>query len=188
VAIGPTLLAVLVLGVAMVATLSRSGWLGFLVAAVVLAVLVPRARLPLAVGGVLLAATLVGFGFIGSVGEGLSGQGSGSPGAMLGSRAGVWAAALGILVDHPLFGVGVADFVNYYPQYSRQPYGLNHAHDLFLNVAAERGLLGLGAFTAVLVGLFRTLASSFGRAVGRSDKLLAAGLIPSFARSSPPPL
>src|SRR5205807_5180639 len=122
----------------------------------------------------------VGLAFIGSVGERLSGRGPDSPIDMLGSRADVWAAALGMLADHPLCGVGVADFVNYYPQYSGQPYGLNHAHDLFLNVAAERGLLGVATFAAVLIGLFRSMASSFRRALGRSDKVLAAGLIASF--------
>src|SRR5207302_10440893 len=183
---GLTALAVLVLGIALVATVARGGWLGFVVAAVVLAVLVPRARLPLAVGGAVLVATLVGFGFIGSVGGRLSPGGSDSPLDMLGNRAGVWSAALGMLWDHPLFGVGIADFVNYYPQYSAEPYGLNHAHDLFLNVAAERGLLGVATFAAVLIGLFRSMASSFRRALGRSDKVLAAGLIASFVGYLPP--
>src|SRR5205807_799143 len=122
----------------------------------------------------------VGLAFIGSVGERLSGRGPDSPIDMLGSRAGVWAAAFGMLWDHPLFGVGVADFVNYYPQYSGEPYGLNHAHNLFLNVAAERGLLGLVTFAAVLVALLRALAASFRRATGRPDKVLAAGLIACF--------
>jgi putative inorganic carbon (HCO3(-)) transporter len=59
-----------------------------------------------------------------------------------------WQAALGMLEDHPLLGVGIGNYVPVYPAYAvpgwRDPLG--HAHNYYLHIAAETGLLGLVAY------------------------------------------
>jgi len=63
-------------------------------------------------------------------------------------RAAHWQAASNMVEAHPWFGVGMGNYQVVYPQYRlvnwKSPLG--HAHNVYLNVAAETGLLGLGAY------------------------------------------
>ena len=177
----PTTIALLAICLALLATLSRSGWLGLLTGLLVLAVLLPRRRWQILGGAAVIAIVLVAAGLATDIGTRLSGDTANSPANMLADRAGVWAAAIGIFLNHPLFGVGVANFVNYYPEYSGNPYGLNHAHNIFLNMAAERGIVGLAAFGYFLVILFKGLFDTFVRARPERDRVLLAALAASFA-------
>jgi putative inorganic carbon (HCO3(-)) transporter len=59
-----------------------------------------------------------------------------------------WQSALGMWSDHPWLGVGIG---NYEPVYSRYalplwPLPLGHAHNYYLNIAAEAGVLGLASY------------------------------------------
>lgn len=59
-----------------------------------------------------------------------------------------WQAAWQMWTDHPWLGVGIG---NYEPVYSRYALPqwllpLGHAHNYYLNIAAETGILGLGAY------------------------------------------
>ncbi|MBK8984680.1 MAG: O-antigen ligase family protein [Chloroflexi bacterium] len=68
-----------------------------------------------------------------------------------------------MFLDHPILGVGLANFSANYQDYS-QNYGLDRrlearaAHSLYLEIAAETGLMGLLAFGAILWFLFRGVA------------------------------
>ena len=85
-------------------------------------------------------------------------------GAMKG-RATAMLAAVHVTADHPLIGVGPGVFRNYSQSYGNQ---LNlrrlkegrQAHCLYLDIAAENGLLGLGA----LLGIFAATILSLQRA------------------------
>jgi len=59
-----------------------------------------------------------------------------------------WQAALGMWTDHPWLGVGVGNFETAYPHYALAgwPLALGHAHNYYLNIAAEAGVLGLAAY------------------------------------------
>lgn len=65
-----------------------------------------------------------------------------------------------IFVDHPLLGAGLNNYKTFYQAYA-QPLGWDNrreersAHNLFLETAAETGLLGLAAFGALLVAAWR---------------------------------
>ena len=63
-------------------------------------------------------------------------------------RAAHWQAALGMFRDHPWTGVGLGNYPEAYAQYAlpRWPDPLGHAHNYFLNIAAEAGLPGLVAY------------------------------------------
>ena len=63
-------------------------------------------------------------------------------------RVAHWQAAWQMWTDHPWLGVGIG---NYEPVYSRYalpqwPLPLGHAHNYYLNIAAESGVVGLGAY------------------------------------------
>jgi O-antigen ligase len=55
-----------------------------------------------------------------------------------------WAAALRMLAAHPWLGVGAGNYPIVYDRYAvpRWPLALGHAHNLYLNLAAELGILG----------------------------------------------
>lgn len=63
-------------------------------------------------------------------------------------RAAHWQAASNMLEDHPWLGVGMGNYQVVYPQYRlvRWKSSLGHAHNVYLNVAAETGFLGLGVY------------------------------------------
>lgn len=166
--------------VALIATLSRSGWIGVVVATIVLAILLPKRRWALGAVGAAIAVILVIAGMLGPIGARL-GPSEDGPIEMLVSRWGVWSAAVKMAVDHPAFGVGVANFINYYPQYSGASFEIDHAHNIFLNMLAERGLMGLLAFGLVVVVLFRSLFAALVREVSPTERTLIAGLIAVFA-------
>lgn len=72
------------------------------------------------------------------------------------TRRQIWSAALGMIGHFPLTGIGLGTFdqvlSNMYPLSAR--YGLkanvNHAHNLFLQVGVDLGVVGLCAFVALL--------------------------------------
>lgn len=59
-----------------------------------------------------------------------------------------WDAAIRMWGDHLWFGVGIGNYEPVYSAYAlpRWPEPLGHAHNYYLNIAAETGLLGLGAY------------------------------------------
>jgi O-antigen ligase len=59
-----------------------------------------------------------------------------------------WQSALDVWRDHPWLGVGFGNYAAAYAQYAlpKWPMPLGHAHNYYLNVAAETGLLGLVAY------------------------------------------
>jgi O-antigen ligase len=56
-----------------------------------------------------------------------------------------WQAAENMIVDHPWLGVGFGNYAAVYDQYRtlNWPIALGHAHNYYLNVWAETGLVGL---------------------------------------------
>ncbi len=64
----------------------------------------------------------------------------------------LWEAGFDIVADYPVFGVGQNSFPLVYPEYSRpdikEP-SISHLHNNFLEIAVERGLVGLMAWLSV---------------------------------------
>ncbi len=79
-----------------------------------------------------------------------------------------WQAALNMLSDHPWTGVGFSNYQVVYEQYRllNWPMPLGHAHNIYLNVAAETGVIGLGLYgllwISIFVVTFRTLRHARG--------------------------
>jgi putative inorganic carbon (hco3(-)) transporter len=173
-------LAMLLFGAALVATLSRGGWLGLLVGVATMAALLPgRRRVILGVAGAVVLILLIG-GLAGPVAARLGASSGASPLQTLLDRIPIWSVGVSMFVQHPVFGIGVNNFGNYIGAYDPS-LDVNQAHDLFLNIAAERGLLGFVAFGIFLLALFRTLSRGLGLAPNAGSRVLAAAVIASFA-------
>ena len=102
------------------------------------------------------------------------------------NRLTLWGAALGMLADHPLLGVGTARYAFFFREYA-DPKALVHfgpfwgtAHSTYLQLLAEQGILGLAAFAAcfgtVWLGALRR-----GPALPDDRRLVVEGLVASLA-------
>ncbi len=76
------------------------------------------------------------------------------------SRLDLWLSAIGMLRDHPLFGVGVFQFgvmrlqyLNWYGSWGYVP--LNEAHNFYLHVLAELGAVGFALLACLAVTFAR---------------------------------
>lgn len=83
-----------------------------------------------------------------------------------------WQSALAMWTDHPWLGVGIGNYEAAYARYAlpQWPAALGHAHNYYLNIAAEAGLLGLAAYLllwgASLLGAWRAVQRAQGAAWG----------------------
>lgn len=68
-------------------------------------------------------------------------------------RAAHWLAGVRMFADHPFLGVGIGNYSVAYPRYHPRGWyaSLEHAHNYFINIAAEAGVVGLTAYV-LLVG------------------------------------
>jgi O-antigen ligase len=152
------LAAIPVLTVGVLATGSR-GALVAIVAGLLVAVRVrpptafgPRTLLAGVVGGVALAAAVAWFlahhpYLVVRLGR------TGSADPNVEHRLALWRAALDAFVSHPLLGIGYGQFTSY-AGYVRL-WRAQVAHQTYLSMAAELGLLGLGVFVWLLWSVIR---------------------------------
>jgi O-antigen ligase len=85
---------------------------------------------------------------------GMGGRGGGTETSIRG-RLGEWAAAWAMFLDYPILGIGLAQYEPNFETYTLRlgtelRGGVRQAHSLYLEIAAERGLVGLAAFLALL--------------------------------------
>lgn len=147
-------LAVPLIVLALLFSTARGAWIAAasMVAALVATTRGIGMRLPLLVAGVLVLAWLASPGLREQVVPALT-RGETNAG-----RLAIFAANLDIVHDHPVFGLG---FGRYRwaarPYYERHPRAdrKSHAHNNFLHIAAEAGLLGLAAFALVFATALR---------------------------------
>ena len=94
------------------------------------------------------------------------------------SRATENLAALNVFADHPILGVGPDQFPEYYREYADE-IGISvraadrEAHNLYLEKAAETGILGLVTFFGAVVATLFQLARARAAAIARRPELAA---------------
>jgi putative inorganic carbon (HCO3(-)) transporter len=81
-------------------------------------------------------------------------------------RLKLWQAAVAMIRDHPLLGVGLDNFLYVYPDYIlpeawREP-DLSHPHNLILDYWTRLGLGGVIVCLFLLVGFFRQSCQLYG--------------------------
>ena len=66
-------------------------------------------------------------------------------------RAAHWLAGVRMFAAHPLLGVGIGNYAAAYPAYHPRGWyaSLEHAHNYYINIAAEAGIVGLTAYVLV---------------------------------------
>lgn len=77
-------------------------------------------------------------------------------------RVGIWISTFAMIADHPFIGIGWGAFKSVYPNYDYYLKGADveiyHAHNIFLHLAAEVGIIGAMAFFWYFFGtMFMTL-------------------------------
>ena len=102
----------------------------------------------------------------------------------LNSRIEIWSRALMMLRDFPFTGIGMGSFRevadHVYPFLQAGTGRINHAHNLFLQVAIDLGIPGFIAWLSILVNAIRVLWKTFSQAKhSKNDWFisLAAGLL-----------
>ena len=93
-----------------------------------------------------------------------------------------WQAAIRMAEDAPLFGVGLGNYEIVYDDYRlvnwEEPLG--HAHNLYLNLLAETGVIGLIAYLAFWVIVFR-MTWSLRSQPDPFSRCIAVGLLGAWA-------
>ena len=69
-------------------------------------------------------------------------------------RMSIWRDGLRMIGDRPLFGHGINTFMQVFDAYRRDPGGMTYAHNCYIQVAAETGIVGLVSFLWILVDIF----------------------------------
>jgi O-antigen ligase len=89
-----------------------------------------------------------------------------------------WQAALNMLTEQPWTGVGFSNYQPLYEQYRllNWPMPLGHAHNIYLNVAAETGVIGLALYLLLWISIFALTFRTIRRAQG-FDRAVAVGLM-----------
>lgn len=187
-------LITLLLATALYLSFSRGAWLGAATAIGVMIASAPR-RLWIGIGLLTIAlALLVGLSSAGLLSAAINarladagelfqlrdvrGADVTAANYALIDRQARWQAALNMLADQPWTGIGFGNYPAAYEQYRLMnwPTSLGHAHNIYLNVAAETGLPGLAAYVflwVVIVGrTFQTIRRTHGL-----DRALAIGLL-----------
>lgn len=180
---------------ALFASWSRGAWMGLTVAAALMLLFLPRRFLR----GLLLVGAVAGLALLLAA----SGQ---LPGAVIErltaftdlaaalrdvrgvdvddanyaeiERLAHWQAALGMAADHPWLGVGFGNYAAAYPAHRliNWPDALGHAHNYYLNLLAETGVVGLGAYLLLWGGVFAATVRALHRLRG-FERGLVLGLL-----------
>lgn len=169
------ILGFLLLG-ALALTQSRGALLGFTVGLFLLLILTARHRQSWIGGGVALALTAAFLFFRrGQLWEMLTLSDVASV-----ERRAMWKTAWSMIQHRPLVGVGLNAFMANYTIYAPNPNEWPaYAHNCFLQVAAETGLIGLAAFLGFLVALFTFYMKALKNS--SATKALLSGLVAGLA-------
>jgi O-antigen ligase len=146
-------------------TKSKGGWLAFLLAAVVFAVwafgaLLWRRRLhvlAICAGLIIVWAAAQATGHLPSLGDYF---GSTSV------RYGYWRAGVSIFEEHPLVGVGLDNFADFYAAKKQaEDQEARRAHNDYIELAAETGLIGILTYGAFLALFWRRVTRMGGEPI-----------------------
>lgn len=163
----PKLLAVVlwvVNSACLILTFSRGGWIGFVVAGFVLLMLLvhwfsvylPRFwriwALPIVLG-VSAAAIILAVATVEPLRDRVASIFVGREDSSNNFRLNVWMAVIEMIKDRPVLGIGPGNdaFNKIYPRYQEAGFTALSAYSIFLEIAVEAGLIGLGCFLWLLV-------------------------------------
>ena len=170
-----------VTAIGLVFTFARGAWLGGLAGLAVFLACVPRPIRLLLLALLLLTLAIGRFGLSGAVPALGARAESISDLTLNRDRIAIWTAALQIFRDHPVVGTGLGTFTMVYPRYrlpeDREPVPSRpFAHNIFLNIAAEGGVLGVLSFASV-IALALWWGARWIRQSPADEGVIAAGVV-----------
>ncbi|MGH2365333.1 MAG: O-antigen ligase family protein [Chloroflexota bacterium] len=187
------------IGLVMVTTLSRGAWLGFAVSLAVMGIAMNRRVRFWVWFGLLCAAFVLLAAVLGVIPFGLTARllaAFGLSGVSLDNvtaqnfsavqRLAFWQAGWNMFRGNIILGVGIGNYITAYPTYAAPGWSqvLGHAHDYYLNMAAECGLLGLSGYLVFLLSAFRHAAGTVRATLSRPWFGVAVGLLGSLTAIS----
>lgn len=142
--------------VCMIYTYSRGNWIGLIFAAVVFILFYDTRFVWLGVIAVLLAPAVMSQSVISrftSIGD--------TKDTSTSYRVYIWMGTLAMLKDYWLCGIGLGSdaFNMIYPHYSYAGIVAPHSHNLYLQLLAENGIMGLAVFLVIVFLYFRSVIS-----------------------------
>ncbi len=198
---GLLLFAFVAVAAGLLASWSRGGWMGFAAALFVIAALLPRRSgwglvlaVVIVVGGLGLyaagwlpasiASRLTGFLEYTRFAD-VRGVGINDANYAVIERMAHWQAALSMWRERFWLGVGFGCYEAAYPVHRliNWPYALGHAHNYYLNLLAETGIVGLTVYMVLLGSIFVSLWRVSRRASGWT-RGLALGLAGAWTHFS----
>ena len=93
----------------------------------------------------------------------------------LGTRTGLWPAALQLWAQHPILGIGPGNFEDAIGRFL--PGVRTHPNSYFLELLAEGGTLGLLAFTWLAAALMRTFAAAAAQPIAVAAFAVLVGML-----------
>ena len=102
-------------------------------------------------------------------------------------RAAHWVAGLRMFEHHPLLGVGIGNYPLAYPAYHVGAFtnALGHAHNYFINIAAEAGIIGLATYALfTYTGIWYALTIAREHGSSNVARMLAVGLVGAWISST----
>jgi putative inorganic carbon (HCO3(-)) transporter len=157
---------------AMLMTLSRGAWLGFIAALIVMNVVRSRRAAALFALVLILLSLVIAMGGLQLLPEAITQRFLDFLPFLGGvdvhtievtpanfavvERLAHWQAGWDMFSEHPWLGVGIGNYEPIYPAYAlpRWDEPLGHAHNYYLNIAAEAGLVGLSAYLILWAAVF----------------------------------
>jgi putative inorganic carbon (HCO3(-)) transporter len=91
-----------------------------------------------------------------------------------------WRSGTEMIKDHPLFGVGIGSFAIHFTDYKDKLKNASHpenAHNYFLQIGAELGVVGLVVFLYLIVIIFRTAFIGLKKTNERYWKFILLGIL-----------
>lgn len=159
-------------------TYSRGCYLGLLFAAAIFLVLLDRRFLILFVALIVLCpfylpeTIITRFTSIGDMADGSTAY-----------RVYVWIATLQMLKDYWFCGIGPGEvaFSQVYSLYGYAALGAPHAHNLFLQITCEMGIVGLLTFLGLALSYFRSLLTALRHETSKKVRVFQIAAISSVA-------
>ena len=99
-------------------------------------------------------------------------------------RIALWESTIAMIEDKPFFGIGWVSYWLVYPEYdffvNNPSIKIFHAHNMYLNIAAEIGIPGLLAFLGIMYGHVRLALSILRNSLESWSSGLMLGIIAAF--------
>jgi putative inorganic carbon (HCO3(-)) transporter len=96
-------------------------------------------------------------------------------------RIALWESTIAMIADKPLLGIGWGAYWMVYPEYdffiNNPNTKILHAHNMYLNIAAEIGIPGLIAFVTMMVGHVRLALASIGKTAPKWSSGVMLGIV-----------